>query len=202
MILGLSGSIGSGKDTVCDFLVEKGFVKFVFSDVIREELKKEGVQATRENLVKKGNELREKFGRNFIAQELVRRIKESGNENAVVSGVRNLGELEELRKQEEFYLIVTDAPLKERFERIASRREARDTVNFEEFKKKDEIDKGFGEKETGQQVGKVMQQADFTIINDKSLQELFEGTEKVLKKIKEKTCTKKQQATQKKSRKN
>ena len=132
---------------------------------------------------KKANALREKFGRNYIAIELLKRIEESKSKNAVVSGVRNLGELEELKKQKNFHLIAVDAPLEMRYKRSIARKDSKDFLSLEEFKRLDQIDKGFGQNESGQQNAAVMQQADFTIINDKGEKELQEKVEEVLKNL-------------------
>lgn len=176
----------AGKDTVCDYLVSKGFAKFVFSDVIRGELIKEGIAETRANMQAKGNELREKFGSGFIAEKLVEKIKQSNSKLALVSGVRNPGEVEELKKQEGFFLISVDAPLELRYKRGLERKDSKDFVSFEEFKNLDARDKGLEQKESGQQNGKAMQMADFTIQNSGSEKELFEKVEEILEKIESK----------------
>ena len=38
MIIGISGLIGSGKDTVANFLIEKGFVKGSFADSLKDSV--------------------------------------------------------------------------------------------------------------------------------------------------------------------
>ena len=40
MIIGITGSYASGKDTVASILQEKGFIHYSLSDILREELKK------------------------------------------------------------------------------------------------------------------------------------------------------------------
>ena len=57
MIIGLTGSYCSGKDTVADYLVnKKGFSHISLSDIIRQELQKAGIEPTRENLINNGKE--------------------------------------------------------------------------------------------------------------------------------------------------
>ena len=55
MIIGLTGSYCSGKDTVADYIVKNnGFTHFSLSDEIRLLMKEQGIEPTRENLIKFG----------------------------------------------------------------------------------------------------------------------------------------------------
>ena len=59
MIIGLTGMPGSGSNFVGDFLVEeKGFIWLSYSDILREELQKEGKEITRKAMQDLGNEIR------------------------------------------------------------------------------------------------------------------------------------------------
>ena len=51
MIYGVTGNYGSGKDTVAEILEKLGFEHISFSDILREELRKEKKAITRENLI-------------------------------------------------------------------------------------------------------------------------------------------------------
>ncbi|MYB53186.1 MAG: AAA family ATPase, partial [Acidobacteriia bacterium] len=55
MIIGLTGTNGSGKTVACELLQRKGFQFYSLSDVIREELAEKGLAANRENLIAEGN---------------------------------------------------------------------------------------------------------------------------------------------------
>ena len=48
MIIGVSGRNGAGKGAVVEFLGERSFYVFSLSDVVRDELKRQGVEETRE----------------------------------------------------------------------------------------------------------------------------------------------------------
>ena len=60
MILGVTGNYASGKDTVAEIIIGVGFTHISFSDILREELKKQKKEITRDSLTIFGNELREK----------------------------------------------------------------------------------------------------------------------------------------------
>jgi len=53
MVIGLTSFLVSGKDTVGQMLVQRGFERFSCSDYLREVLKKKQMEITRDNLVKK-----------------------------------------------------------------------------------------------------------------------------------------------------
>ena len=100
MIVGLTGTMSSGKGTVSDYLVEKGFDKYVFSDVIRAEAKKLNIPETRENLQKIGDKLRKESNNPGILAKLL--VEKINTGMSIVDGIRNLKEIEELRKRNDF----------------------------------------------------------------------------------------------------
>jgi len=52
--IGLTGTNGSGKGAAAEYFIQKGYVYFSLSDVIREELRKNGIEPTRDNLIRMG----------------------------------------------------------------------------------------------------------------------------------------------------
>ena len=74
IILGLCGENCSGKGTVADYLIKRGFYYFSLSDIIREELAKSGIEPTRDNMVK-GNELRETLGPSILAKRAIEKLE-------------------------------------------------------------------------------------------------------------------------------
>ena len=55
-LIGLTGTNGAGKGEVASYLEKNGYSYFSLSDVIREVMKKEGIEESRNNLIKKGNQ--------------------------------------------------------------------------------------------------------------------------------------------------
>ena len=179
MIIGLTGTNGAGKGTVAELLKEKGFGYYSLSDEIREEVRKRGLDEGLDNLIRVGNELREKEGPATLSKRILKRIKESKKNNFIVDSIRNPAEIEELRKNKSFILIAVDAPVKLRYERVKSRKRASDFVSFEKFREQEEVQLKGGK--TGQQLLKCIGMADFKIINDSDIDELKEKVEKILK---------------------
>ncbi|MBU5688923.1 MAG: AAA family ATPase [Candidatus Aenigmarchaeota archaeon] len=177
MIIGLTGTKGSGKSTVAEILKEKGYFYVSLSSILKTELEKRGIKNyTVKDLQDIGNEIRKNYGRG----ELIKRalIAAKGNNNIVIDGVRNLGEVQEIKKSGGI-LIAVDAPIKTRFERFVKRENNIKTL--EEFKLLDQSDRR-GKEEYGQQVDKCIENADYLIINNSDLEKLKEKIEEILKK--------------------
>jgi dephospho-CoA kinase len=180
LIIGLTGRIASGKGVIADFLKEKGLNYTTVSSVVRKEAFELGLEITRTNLQNLGNSRREEFGAGYWMKKIIETI--SPNENYVIDGIRNPGEIDELKKlasdNRKFYLIAIDSPFQERFRRMLNRAKLSDPKNLEEFIKIDERD--FVESNPlGQQVGKCMKQADYLINNSNSLEEFRKNIEEV-----------------------
>lgn len=195
MIVGVTGPLCAGTDTFGEILQKEfGFVWLAYSDVLRDELRKRGIEITRKNLQDLGNELRETRGTGVISELLVERMivgKDPEHKNDFVSGsqttngkkvvrdyvvgnIRNPGEVEVLREKfgDEFVLVRLDAEKKIRFERLLQRRREKDPQTWEEFLKVEARDFGVNEEKSGQQHSAVFEMADFVIENNGSFEEL------------------------------
>jgi dCMP deaminase len=185
MIIGLTGTLSSGKGTVAEFLKRKGFGYLSLSDELREEARRRKIELTRTNLQNLGNQLREAQGPGVLAKLVLEKINSNNLMDAVVDGIRNPAEIKELKQLPHFFLVAVDAPEKTRFERMKSRNRENDPKTFDAFKKVDARDKGKGEKASGQQVAKCFRMASVLIRNDKTVHELNSKSEQLLKKLRE-----------------
>ncbi len=179
MIIGLTGTIASGKGVVSDYFKEKGFVYISLSNELRQIAKEKKIELTRGNLQNLGNELRAEFGGGVLAQKAVDIIKSQKYSKVVIDGIRNPAEVKELQKLKNFFLVAVDAPLKLRFDRMVKRNRESDPISFNDFLKINKKDLGIGEKNTGQNVGKCIKLAKFVLINDKNLEEVHKKIDKL-----------------------
>ncbi len=165
-ILILLGKARSGKDTIADFLVKEfGFKKFVFSSILEEELIKQGKKVSKENMVLLGDELRKKFGMNFIAVKLLEKV--SDEQKIVFVGARSVEEVELIKQKfPQLKLILITAEKEKRFER----RNELDSNSLEKFSERDKID---AEKKG---MNKLFELADFKLENNSSLDDLLQKT--------------------------
>lgn len=185
MIIGLTGSYCSGKDTVAEFLREKDFLHISLSDILRNELNKTGRKISRSSLIKLANDLREKFGPSVLARIALSSM--IPNTNYVVSSIRNLYELEVLRSNKSFVLIDIESPIKQRFSRLLARSKNNEDdkiLTFEEFKRSEDSEKS--DDDSKQQLHVVSKQADVVINNSGSLKELYAKLDSFLNKWKPK----------------
>jgi len=180
MIIGLTGENCAGKSTIADYLMKKGFYYYSLSDIIREEVKAEGKAVTRENLIQKGNELRQKFGPGILGAKLAQKVQ--GDKNYAIDSIRNPAEVEELRKLGRFFLFYVTAPPNVRFERIRTRDREEDPRTFDAFLEIEKLEMENAEK-TKQNLKGTFALADLKIENDGDLNELHERVDRGLAQV-------------------
>lgn len=166
---------GSGKTTAVDFFEKKGFRRISLSDAIREELNRENIKETRENLTKKGNELRDKFGSDILARRTIAKFLDPNNvivnEKIVVDSIRNENEANYLKSLPGFFLVSINADQDKRFERLKKRNRLGDVTNYDDFVKQEKAEQS--DNETHQQIHKVMALSDYVLNNNDSLEEFY-----------------------------
>ncbi len=163
MIIGLTGTNGSGKTVAAEHLQKKGFQFYSLSDVIREELAARGLPPNRKNLIAEGNRLRSEFGPAILAQRVGRKFRI--DQNYVIDSIRNPHEVRALRESGDFHLLHLDAPVEERYRRVRARGGARVPASFEEFVELErrELDSSDG---SSQRLRATWAEADETLEND------------------------------------
>jgi dephospho-CoA kinase len=184
LVIGLVGPIAGGKGVLANYLREQGFEYYSLSDILRLELKQKDLPINRKNLQDIGNELRENYGAGILAEKTTALISRE-SKKIIIDSVRNPGEINFLKMHLHSIIWGVDAPddlrLKWYMERAKLRGE--DEVSEEMFRIANLRDKGEGESDTGQQVGKCLEMADKIFINDGSAKELLEACENELNKI-------------------
>ena len=179
MIIGLTGKNASGKGEVSNYLKSKGFVCYSLSDVIREEATKRGLEHSRDNLINLGNELREKFGPEYLAKKINEKIRMSHVDDFVVDSIRSPFEAKELMKNKDFLLIGVDAPIEIRFRRLLERNRLGDAKTLEAFKEQEERENL--NNDANQQLDKTLKLSQKNIVNNGSLAELHKKIDNLLK---------------------
>ncbi len=173
-LIGLTGTNGAGKGEAASFFVEKSYVYFSLSDVIREELQKKNQEITRNNMIKMGNLMRKHRSPDILARLVAQKIEGK----AVIDSIRNPKEVAFFQKRENFMLLAIDAPAELRFERVKKRGRQESASSLQEFLAKEAEE--MGTEESHQQLLACMDMADHTIINDGTLEELREKLEEFL----------------------
>ena len=172
-LIGLTGTNGAGKGEAAAFFMARGYAYFSLSDILREELGTRGEAVTRDNLIRTGNELRERYGPDVLARRTMAKV----GGPAVIDSIRNTHEISYLRQQPGFVLLAIDAPVAVRFARVALRGRDESAADLEAFRKKEEEERTGGE--TAQQLEACMAAADRRVLNDGTLPDFHRKLEEV-----------------------
>jgi dCMP deaminase len=179
MLIGLTGRNASGKGEVARYLQKKSFYYYSLSDVIRDEIRLRGEEPTRDRLIIVGNELRQRYGANILAERILAKIED--DKHYIIDSIRNPAEVDAFRAAKHFKLIRIEAPAEIRFERIVSRRRESDPKNFDAFV---ELENREAEgDDTSQNLVKVELMADHSLINDAGLEKLHAQIDELLPKL-------------------
>ncbi len=177
MIIGLTGTYASGKDTVIDYLKEKGFGAVSLSDVLREESKKAGRSLDRVALGLLAEELRREHGKAVLVEKALEAMRDGHYENFVVSSIRNTEEVHRLQKEAGFFMICVDAPSKVRYEREQGRGREQYT-SFADFQAKEAHESS--DNPYFMQLRACMDEANYVIQNEGTVEELKAKVDEVL----------------------
>ena len=180
-LIGLVGTNGAGKSTVCQILKRKNFLVVSLSDYIRQELRKEGKSQTRSNLVTTANLLKKKQGQDILARLAVINISKFSQKSIVFDSIRNTSEITYL-KQKGVVLWGIDASIEKRYERIQKRRRESDLIDFETFIAHDNRENtGIS---SGQNIHESLKACDYQFKNNGSEKDLVQEIDAVLKLLK------------------
>jgi len=176
MIIGITGKIGSGKDTIADILIKKGFKHISLSDILREDLKRQKKAVTRDNLIKIGSKLRQELGGAILAERAYALIPK--NSNVVITSIGRTEEVIFL-KNKGIKIIYVNASEKIRFKRIKNRKRENDPLNFKDFLKLEKIEsKGINKTRN---LDTIKKNADIVLINESTLKVLEKKVEAIIK---------------------
>lgn len=169
VVIGLTGSFGSGCSTVAGHLQKDGFQSISISSIL-ENISKEGGRDV-SNLPRKerrtilqdlGNELRKK-DRGFLIKEALK--NDNSDKDIVINSIKNPGEIEELKKISNSYIIAIDTSFAMRVKRILKKEYDNDLGQFE----RDNSREGNEDIEHGQKLQKCLYSADVVIKNDEHI---------------------------------
>lgn len=187
IIVWITWTLGAGKGTIVEYLVQhKGFIHYSVRAFLIEEIEKQGMPINRDAMVHVGNELRAEHGSSYIVEQLYEQAR-SGGRHAIIESIRNPGEVQALKAKAaqengDFTLLAIDADPKIRYERIMERGSETDQVGYQEFIMNEQREMTNTDPNK-QNVGACIALADYTFINNGTLEELHEQIEKMLAKI-------------------
>jgi dephospho-CoA kinase len=167
---------GSGKEEFVKIAVEQGFLVVRMGDVVRKEVKSQGLEATDGKIGGFAAFEREKFGMGIWAQRTVPLVK---GDLVLIDGLRGEAELEAFKRAfgDDLVLVGIHTSPKTRYERIKKRNREDATASWDAFKKREIRELSWG-------IGNAIAQCDHIIVNEKDLSEFQENVKTLLKTLK------------------
>lgn len=131
MIIGITGTNGSGKGELAQYLVSQDFVHLSVRSFLEQEMHRRGLPSDRDNMRLVANALRQEHGPAYIISELLREAHYASRDT-VIESIRCPAEAE-LFQSSGLYLLAVDAPVEVRYARIRARGSTADFVSREKF---------------------------------------------------------------------
>ncbi len=179
IIIGLVGHIASGKGVTKKYLETKYGAKHCkFSTPLRDVLIRLRIDISRDNIIDLSTILRERYGQDLLAKVIASDASRLDADIVVVDGVRRLDDIEHLLALPHFSLVKIDADPKIRYERMKLRNEniGDSEKSFAEFMEDHE-------RETEATIPEVMERAEYSLINDGDLEDLYRQIDSLISKI-------------------
>ena len=183
MIIGISGSFSSGKDTLAKHLNEAyGFMGVNTGDIVREIAQVERGSIERPVLHEVADELRRKYGGGVLVERALDRYHNSirNYPGCSIVGLRSLGEAKAIKEQGGT-LVFVDAPIEIRHQRMIERaRDGEATLTLEEFRQREEAELSTGSTDADFNLLEIEKIADVKLVNDKEPEAFLKQADSVL----------------------
>jgi dephospho-CoA kinase len=170
ILIGLTGTHGSGKGTVVEYLVSAHqFTHFAVSEFLAAELVRRGRTPDRPARAQLANELRAQ-GPTGLIEAVYRDADLSGFERIILEPQYTLAEVEFVKEQGGIEIAV-DADMRIRYDRIIARGSPKDQVTYETFVAH-QLEEMVNVDPHAQNLAATMEAADYLILNNSTLGEL------------------------------
>lgn len=179
MIIGLTGNIATGKDTVASILQQKGFQHISLSDLLRAELQIRHIPLTRGNLITVANQLRVEKGSDFLARTALAQMQ--SRKNYVITSIRSIDEAKTFLTKKNFIFVQITAPIELRLQRVQQRNRENDPKTKKELLQREAQENSTDK--FSQQLQQVALLTTYELVNDSTLQELERKVDALLKTV-------------------
>ena len=181
-IIGVSGTVSSGKDSVANYLVEKyGFKKITLSNYLRAEARERGLSCDRDSLRKLQKKLRKEHGDDYLIKKVIDTIQKKDHmkmKNVVIVGLRTVIETKLAKEKLKAKIILVDADPFVRYKRAKARRRKGFAKTYEQFLYEEALENAEFD------FHKTKKMANFKIDNSGSIKEMEKQIDKIAKKLK------------------
>lgn len=183
MIIGISGSFSSGKNTLAEHLASAyGFFEVDTADIVREIAQAERGSIERPILHEVADELRHKYGGGVLVERALDRYHNSirNYPGCSIIGLRSLGEAKAIKEQGGT-LVFVDAPIEIRYQRMVERaRDDEKVVTLEEFRQREETELATGTTDADFNLLEIEKIADVKLVNDTTPETFIKQADSVL----------------------
>jgi dephospho-CoA kinase len=180
LVVGVAGMPGSGKSLVVEVARQSGYDIIVMGDVVREEVERQHLEPSPENIGKIMLELRQKEGKGAVAKRCIPKIAKTERRKVIVDGIRSPSEVEEFKNHfKEFVLLAVHSSPETRFRRLYNRKRSDDPESWEVFHARDMRELGVG-------LGEAIAMAEHIIINEERAEVVKRKVRETLGKVEEK----------------
>ena len=177
-VVSIVGMTGAGKSEVASVFEENGFIRIRFGDVTDEEIGKRGLELNEENERYIRELLRKKHGMSAYARLNQTRIDSAlKHSDVVIDGLYSWEEYTYLKSyyKEGFYVVAVWASPRTRYARLTSRASRGLTVEEAASRDRTEVE--------NINKGGPIAMADFTIINESSLENLRKEAKRIISRL-------------------
>jgi dephospho-CoA kinase len=178
-IIGITGTLGAGKGTVVQYLVEqKGYHHYSVRAFLLEEIRRRGLPENRDSLTMVANEMRSVHSPSYVTDQLYFIARKKG-QDCVIESIRTPGEIFSLRTKGDFILLSVDADPEIRFQRIIARNSETDRITYNTFLS-NEAREMTSDDPNHQNLRACINLADFHLLNNGTPDQLFHQVENLL----------------------
>ncbi len=179
-VVSIVGMAGAGKSEVARLFQENGFTRIRFGDVTDEEVRKRGLELNENNERHVRELLRQEQGMAAYAKLNLPAIDSAlKDRDVVIDGLYSWEEYTFLKGHygEDFYVVAVGASPRTRYARLTGRQNRRLTREEATSRDKAEIENS--------NKGGPIAMADFTIVNESSVEDLRKEAKRIISRIKE-----------------
>lgn len=184
IVIGLAGTIASGKDTVADYVAQKyGGESVSFSQPLRDILKRIFLPINRINLSKLSQSLIDTFGGDVLSKTITEEIKVSSKEIFILPNIRRESDYFHLENEEtlDFILVGLNTNTRTCYDRLVQRNQNVDdqTKTWEQFQEDLKLS-------TEVEIANLIKKADYQLDNNSTKEELYNQVDKLIAELQSK----------------
>lgn len=183
-VIALTGMPGSGKSVVIDTLKNEGYESVYMGSVIKDEMEKQKITSSSQNVRNFATELRKKHGDDIVARrclpELEEKLKLAEGKPVIIEDIKGIAEVDFFKNEfgDDFILIAIHTPPRLRYERSRNRDSEWDNKtisDYEEFRWRDRTEMAWG-------LSDAIALADHIVTNDSTEDDLIDKIKHIINK--------------------